>query len=85
MWPTEYRQASEKFLQTWKAVEKEISIAFSINCSTAENLCKKMDVVSYPTIRLYRQEAGMIRYRGPRKSAEQVDPWNIIPCHWRSS
>lgn len=56
----------------WKSVERDLTDAISIDCSEATSLCAELDVISYPTIRLYKTnpEASMIRYRGARRAKE---------------
>ncbi|GKT44017.1 protein disulfide-isomerase [Colletotrichum spaethianum] len=62
--------ASKALEQHWSAVEEEIPSALSVDCLASPSLCADLDVVSFPAIRLYRQDGTKHHFRGPRKASE---------------
>lgn len=49
--------------------EKDENI-ISFDCETNLKKCRELDVVSFPTIRVYHRDGRMDRYRGRRKGRE---------------
>ncbi|KAK2022777.1 hypothetical protein LX32DRAFT_645209 [Colletotrichum zoysiae] len=62
--------ASKALEQHWSAVEEAIPTALSVDCPASPSLCADLDVVSFPAIRLYRQDGTKHYFRGPRKASE---------------
>ncbi|KAK1977313.1 hypothetical protein LZ30DRAFT_732030 [Colletotrichum cereale] len=62
--------ASKALEQHWSAVEEAIPAALSVDCPASPSLCADLDVVSFPAIRLYRQDGTKHHFRGPRKASE---------------
>ncbi|KAK1953534.1 hypothetical protein LY78DRAFT_675157 [Colletotrichum sublineola] len=58
------------FVAHWSAVEEAIPTALSVDCPASPSLCADLDVVSFPAIRLYRQDGTKHHFRGPRKASE---------------
>ncbi|KAH6680019.1 hypothetical protein F5X68DRAFT_263695 [Plectosphaerella plurivora] len=64
-------QASERLEPEWTKVNTAaVGAKLSVDCLSEPDLCASLDVVSFPTIRLYRRDGSMTRYKGPRKSKE---------------
>ncbi|KAK1996742.1 hypothetical protein LX36DRAFT_671490 [Colletotrichum falcatum] len=65
-----HSDASKALEQHWSAVEEAIPTALSVDCPSSPSLCADLDVVSFPAIRLYRQDHTKHHFRGPRKASE---------------
>ncbi|KAG4440185.1 hypothetical protein IFR05_004330 [Cadophora sp. M221] len=45
----------------------------SIDCTIEAELCKEHEIISYPTIRLFKSQEERRRYRGPRKGSSILE------------
>lgn len=73
-WLTFGSKSLETFEEEWSSVKSsEIEgTVVTVDCSASQALCRELDVVSFPTVRLHRQDGQVERYRGARKAKEQV-------------
>ncbi|KAH9218735.1 thioredoxin-like domain-containing protein [Leptodontidium sp. 2 PMI_412] len=51
----------------------------SIDCTIEEKLCKEHEIISYPTIRLFKKQGEQRRYRGPRKASSILEFMSRAP------
>ncbi len=66
-----YREKSKALEPEWNAaIYQYEDKLLSIDCTVEKDLCREHEIVSYPAIRLYQPEKGMIRYKGPRIANE---------------
>ncbi|ODA78232.1 hypothetical protein RJ55_05613 [Drechmeria coniospora] len=65
-------EASTTLLPEWEAVQHTGTTRLAIDCTRDAELCREFDVVSFPTIRLYRRDGAMVRYRGDRRATAIV-------------
>lgn len=59
----------------WASVQSEAGkgTVLAIDCSNHAKLCRDLDIVSFPTIRLHQKDGTFERYRGPRRAREYAE------------
>ncbi|TFA99458.1 hypothetical protein CCMA1212_008816 [Trichoderma ghanense] len=62
-------EASKTLLKEWETVQQHVASSATIDCPSSPDLCREMDVVSFPAIRLCHKDGSTTRYRGPRRAA----------------
>jgi len=62
--------ASQALAPEWEAVQKAAKDPnmLSLDCAISPELCRELDIASYPAIRLYHRDGKMVRHRGERRA-----------------